>query len=306
MRGSPLRGKNHVKLSFHQPPAAAVHTLCKNLGRNALISVECCPGAGGTGFAFRSCSGGLRRIFPRVFPLKKILIVDDEFLIRYSLAHMLQSASADVTTVASGAEAIREIQSLAFDLCCLDIHLPDGNGVDIMKRIRQLSPGTCILMMTGGEVTREMLSDILSQSGLLLSKPFDLFKVKNLVNCLLAGGNPAACTVVHDDGAGLGLGLKSNQRKYERQQRSVPDPCSVAAPGLIRTASVINVSREGLCLLTKYPLHTGSTLRIARDDENACIGTVRWSASEGNEEGYRAGIQFLPAEPGSHGAAQGA
>ncbi len=65
--------------------------------------------------------------------MKKILIVDDEFLINYSLSATFQAKDTEVTTAADGATALKAISENHFDLCFLDIHLPDISGLEIMK-----------------------------------------------------------------------------------------------------------------------------------------------------------------------------
>ena len=83
-------------------------------------------------------------------PLKKILIVDDENLMRYSLTATFKDADADVMSAATGEEALQAIGRNRFDLCFLDIHLPDMNGLDIMRYLHARCRETRIVMMTGG------------------------------------------------------------------------------------------------------------------------------------------------------------
>jgi DNA-binding response OmpR family regulator len=227
--------------------------------------------------------------------LKKILIVDDEFLIRYSLAHVLQSASVDVTTVSTGTDALAEISGLAFDLCCLDIHLPDATGIEIMKQIREISPRTAVIMMTGDEVSGDMLADINKHSRLLLPKPFDLFKVKAFVDRLLAEG--AAEAEAEQGSRGLEYCLGNDQRRHVR----IPSSGDTAAMVFRereseRTAQIIDMSDGGICLMTTYYLQRGIVLQICNNKTGRCTGTVRWSMRTGDSDLFRTGIEFTPAD----------
>lgn len=80
--------------------------------------------------------------------MTKILIVDDEKLILYSLSKTLGQGGAEVTAVSNGKDALSEIQRVSYDICFLDVQLPDANGLELMKTFRKLSPLTHIIIMT--------------------------------------------------------------------------------------------------------------------------------------------------------------
>jgi len=66
----------------------------------------------------------------------KILVVDDENLIRYSLSATFRDPAFAVRTAASGREALDAIREEIFDVCILDLHLPDMSGIDILQVLR--------------------------------------------------------------------------------------------------------------------------------------------------------------------------
>jgi DNA-binding NtrC family response regulator len=126
-----------------------------------------------------------------MFPImKKILIVDDEALILYSLSMMLDNNDREVTTVASGRAALKEINNHHYDLCLLDVHLPDMNGLDIMKIIKVVSPTTRIIIMTASEIAYTKMQLIRENAHYFMPKPFDLFQVNACVDNLLSQGTP--------------------------------------------------------------------------------------------------------------------
>ena len=120
--------------------------------------------------------------------IKKILIVDDENLICYSLTAALRREDTCARSASCGKDALAEIAHTVYDLCILDIHLPDMNGLDIMKLVKKVSPATKIIIMTGSVVDAEMMKSIEEHADLLLPKPFDLDRVKSFVEHLLGGG----------------------------------------------------------------------------------------------------------------------
>ena len=67
---------------------------------------------------------------------KKILLIDDEDLVRESLKKLLRKSGYDVITARNGSEALQNIQEDDFDLIISDIRMPDMDGVEVVKRIR--------------------------------------------------------------------------------------------------------------------------------------------------------------------------
>jgi DNA-binding NtrC family response regulator len=121
---------------------------------------------------------------------KGILIVDDEYLIRNSLSMMLRGDDREVKTASTGRDALKEISNHHYDICFLDVHLPDMNGLDIMKIMKKVSQATNIIIMTGSEITYAMMISIRENARLFMAKPFEMGQVKAIVDKLLAQGEP--------------------------------------------------------------------------------------------------------------------
>lgn len=120
--------------------------------------------------------------------LKRILLVEDEYLLLKTVAGALKQAGYVVTAVANGKDALREIRAVQYDICFLDVQLPDANGLELMNIVREISPATKIVIMTALELTRPQLSDLRSRSCRFLKKPFDLDMVRSLVDRMNNGG----------------------------------------------------------------------------------------------------------------------
>lgn len=121
--------------------------------------------------------------------MKNILVVDDEELFLHGLGNALQSAGAAVTVVETGKAALQELVSTPYHLCFLDICLPDIDGLEILKRIKEISPRTRVIMMTAGVVTMAMQASIEKYAYMFLTKPFDLIQVRMLTKSILGDEN---------------------------------------------------------------------------------------------------------------------
>jgi CheY-like chemotaxis protein len=71
---------------------------------------------------------------------KKILVVDDNEVNRYTLAKMIQARGAEVVQASCGKEAI-EVMDAAPDVALVDIHLPDMTGYELLELLRKTPPG---------------------------------------------------------------------------------------------------------------------------------------------------------------------
>ena len=93
-------------------------------------------------------------------------------------------------TVETGKSALQEIASWPYHLCFLDIFLPDIDGVEVLKRIKEISPQTKVVMMTAGVITSKMQEDIENNAYMFIAKPFDLLQVKMLAKRVLEEARP--------------------------------------------------------------------------------------------------------------------
>ena len=111
--------------------------------------------------------------------MKRVLIVDDEPLIRSGLSKALKGLAV-VETAESGAQAIAQVDTRFYDVCFLDVFLPDVSGLDVMRRIRKTSPNTRIAVMTAyaDETTRDIVR---REAYRFLEKPLDLSQIREIV-----------------------------------------------------------------------------------------------------------------------------
>ena len=78
----------------------------------------------------------------------KILVVDDEEIVRDYLRRMLTQDGYQVVSVASGEEALEHITAQSFDLALIDLKMPGIGGMDVLAALRQRSPDTVAIVLT--------------------------------------------------------------------------------------------------------------------------------------------------------------
>jgi len=81
--------------------------------------------------------------------MSRILIVDDEPCIRQSLKGVFEDEGFPTDSVTSGEECLKKIVETPYDLVLLDIWLPGIDGIETLRQIREISPSTRVIMISG-------------------------------------------------------------------------------------------------------------------------------------------------------------
>ena len=113
----------------------------------------------------------------------RVLVVEDELLIRWSIAETLTHAGCLVTEAPDGATALRVLSEAdgSIDVVVLDYRLPDSNDLTLLRRIRQLSPRSAVLMMTAFG-TPEVITQALGLGvSRVIQKPFEMDDLEALI-----------------------------------------------------------------------------------------------------------------------------
>jgi two-component system, NtrC family, response regulator AtoC len=130
-----------------------------------------------------AAAGAIFSMGERIFAPARVLVVDDEGLIRWSLTERLSSVGYDVEEAGDGASALRYFREGAprVDLVVLDLKLPDADGVDLLKQIKRLCP-TCRVVLMTAFGTPDKLADARSHGAYdVVAKPFNLDKMVRVV-----------------------------------------------------------------------------------------------------------------------------
>lgn len=102
----------------------------------------------------------------------RILVADDDRTTRFAIGGMLKKAGYAVTSVKNGAEALRRIQQMSFDLAFLDIWMPELTGLEVLARARLGKSRPKMVIMTSDGTPESVLSAVREQAYEYLSKPF--------------------------------------------------------------------------------------------------------------------------------------
>ncbi|MFC2072690.1 sigma-54-dependent transcriptional regulator [Chloroflexota bacterium] len=80
--------------------------------------------------------------------LGRVLVVDDEEIVRSLLQQTLERANYDVVIAASGQEALDKVAETEFDAVLLDMKMPGMSGLEVLQQLTAHQPHTCVLMVT--------------------------------------------------------------------------------------------------------------------------------------------------------------
>ena len=119
-------------------------------------------------------------------PVKnKILVVDDEEALRTVLSSELEGEGYQVSTAGDGEEAIKILGSQQFHLILLDIKMPNVDGFEVLKFIKQKQPSTKVIMLTGFADLKNAIESKKLGAEDFVSKPFDLVDLLTTVERVL-------------------------------------------------------------------------------------------------------------------------
>jgi CheY-like chemotaxis protein len=114
---------------------------------------------------------------------KKILVADDDVLLRKLLSELLTFYGYDVECVSNGKEAIALIETGGYDVLITDYLMPEMNGIDLIKKVRDIKKSLAIIGMSASEEEKGFLA---AGANLFIAKPFSPYALKNIIeeSCL--------------------------------------------------------------------------------------------------------------------------
>jgi two-component system response regulator PilR (NtrC family) len=133
------------------------------------------------------------------------LVVDDEADIRELLEITLNRMGVATRAVGSVRAAIAAVDDMRFDLCLVDMRLPDGNGIDIVSHIAERRRDLPVAMITAHGNMQTAIDALKAGAFDFVSKPVDLAVLRRLVETALRlGGQPEAPVARSNDGELIG------------------------------------------------------------------------------------------------------
>jgi two-component system OmpR family response regulator len=126
----------------------------------------------------------------------KVLVVDDEPNLSELLSMTLRYEGAEVATAATGLQALRAAKDFRPDTVILDIMLPELDGLEVIRRLRQDQPTLPVLFLTAKDSVHDRIAGLTAGGDDYVTKPFSLEEVMLRVRALL---RRAALTGANND-----------------------------------------------------------------------------------------------------------
>ena len=156
---------------------------------------------------------------------KKILVVDDEKLIRWSVRQKLNEWDLEVVEAKDGKEALQVFPQEEPDLVILDVNLPDEKGTELLKQFRNAVPELPVVMVTAYGSIDDAVSAMRSGAYDFITKPINFLKLQNTIQNALET---------------FSLKKEVAYYKEKEQERSAPGKIVAADPA---TREVMQITR---------------------------------------------------------------
>jgi len=117
--------------------------------------------------------------------VRRVLVAEDDAVMRRMLVQALRRDGFDVTAVADGAKLLARIQQAwldpdetgQYDLVITDVHMPNLSGIDVLRELRTVDPSTPVVVITAFS-DHELVETVEDLDGVVLDKPFDLIDLR--------------------------------------------------------------------------------------------------------------------------------
>lgn len=197
----------------------------------------------------------------------RIILVDDHPIVRRGLRDVLAETFADavIHAVGSGREALMLVRSHDWHAMVLDLSLPDGSGLEVLKRVRHLQPRLPVLILSMHSAEQFARRAIAAGASGYLTKETADAELVTAVTRLLRGGKYFGRDVL--EGVALGLHPDRDEQPHERLSdreyqvlRMIGRGKTVSEIAAELTLSVKTVSTYRARVLAKMEMRTNAEL----------------------------------------------
>ena len=112
----------------------------------------------------------------------KVLIVDDEVVFCENMAKLLNTRGYQVKTVNEGEEAISVLKKEVYDVVVLDLKMPGMNGIDVLKKIKELGVSSQVIMLTGHGGVDTAMEAVKLGAFDYIPKPCEVDELSEMIN----------------------------------------------------------------------------------------------------------------------------
>jgi DNA-binding response OmpR family regulator len=126
----------------------------------------------------------------------KVLLVDDDEVVRLALGAMMREQGFDITSAANVSEALKLISSEIYDVLLTDLHMPGaGDGLTVVSAMRHSNPNAVTMLLSAFPEVDAAAHAILMQTDQILVKPMEVTALVEAIKQRLAIGPPAVRVV---------------------------------------------------------------------------------------------------------------
>jgi DNA-binding NtrC family response regulator len=102
----------------------------------------------------------------------KILVIDDEGIVRTSCSRALSPEGYEVASAKNGSEALKLLEGGEFDIVLTDLKMPDMDGIEILRKVKEKWPETEVIIITGYQTVDTAVKSIKLGAFDYIEKPF--------------------------------------------------------------------------------------------------------------------------------------
>ena len=132
--------------------------------------------------------------------MKHILLLEDDAALGQGIRFALENDGIRVELCATLSQAQSILPGADFDLLILDVNLPDGSGLDLLRDVRRCHPSVPVVLLTANDLETDIVVGLESGADDYITKPFSLAILRARVNAQLRRGTPVRTASVELEG----------------------------------------------------------------------------------------------------------
>ena len=134
--------------------------------------------------------------------MRELLLLEDDGALGRGICLALETGELHVTLCGTAAQARSALEQGDFDLLILDVNLPDGSGLDLLREVRG-SRAVPVILLTANDLETDIVAGLELGADDYITKPFSLAVLRARVNAQLRRGTPAPAARYEAEGLSL-------------------------------------------------------------------------------------------------------